>query len=479
MKKKIMGILGVILFISPNLNIPESLLYYCGVESHETAMIISVALFAIVDLLAGIILLSSSPTKKMILVLLAFNLIYIIPVAVNMNLKEILQYILFITPVTIVAIMISRDEEIRTAFMKYLKYAAVILFIAAVAYIILMYVGTNRDQYGMISIENMTYGDIAYLFLTGFAICAIDCMQNRSVFGYLGMFVFTAAIVFSGARSAILCVICVVVVLWTIELIAKAEKNKKITLSVITVITALSVALSMFILPDTSRFKVNNIDANADDFSAESIIFEARAQGLGDLDVIYVPTNEVRKLSSIFEEAIVNNDCTRRETETALRDDVKNNTNQYIKLINEETDRKIAERYTARLYRTFLWRTAFKEFKKHPLIGNGPCYYKNKYNGYFPHNVFLESMTDFGIVGLIVISFLGIYCFVNGIRYYLKSRDDNVLNLIVLLFSHFPRYVLYTTIYSNATLAMTVILFITIGKLGENERTNKAVTDKI
>ena len=479
MKKNIIGILGAILFISPNLNIPESLLYYCGIESHETAMIISVILFAVIDLMVAILFLCSYPTKKMVLILLAFNVIYMLPVLFNMNFKEVLQYLLFITPVTIVAIMISRDEEVRKAFMKYLRYATMLLFIAAAGYIILMYLGTNRDQYGMIAIENMTYGDIAYLFLTGFAICAIDCMQRRSIIVYIGMFVFSAAIVFSGARSAILCVICVVAVLWIIELISKADKEKKITLLVITIITVLSVVLSMFVLPDTSRFKINNIDANSDDFSAESIIFETRAQRLGDIDVIYVPTNEVRKISEIYEEAIVNNDCTRRETEKALRDDVINNTNQYIKLINEEADRKTAEKYSARLYRTFLWRTAFKEFKKHPLTGNGPCYYKNRYNGYFPHNIFLEAMTDFGIVGLAVISFLGIYCFVNGVRYYMKSKEENVLNLLVLLFSHFPRYVLYTTIYSNATLAFTVILFLTIGKLGDNESKSKVIPNQL
>jgi hypothetical protein len=49
----------------------------------------------------------------------------------------------------------------------------------------------------------------------------------------------------------------------------------------------------------------------------------------------------------------------------------------------------------------------------------------------------------------------------------------------VLLFSHFPRYVLYTTLYSNATLAITAILFAMIGKIGINERKDPTISEKV
>jgi hypothetical protein len=152
--------------------------------------------------------------------------------------------------------------------------------------------------------------------------------------------------------------------------------------------------------------------------------------------------------------------------------------NEYITLIDEK-DREAAEKYSIHFYRTFLWRTAIKEFKKHPLLGNGPYYYKNKYNGYFPHNIFLEAMADCGLAGLLTVVVLGGYCVINGIRYYVKYREVNVYYILVLLFSHFPRYVLYTTLYSNATLAITAILFAMIGKIGINERKDPTISEKV
>jgi len=477
-EKNLLGLLGAILFISPNLNIPESILTYLGVSSHDTALLISVGLFAIVDLIIGILFLRSSPTRMMFGVIIAFNAVYIIPLIFQMDKTGTLQYLLFVVPVTVVGIMLARDSEIRLSFVRYLRHAMKVLLIVAIVYIVLQYTSTERDEYGMIVIENMTYGDMAYLFLTGFVISAIEVIERRYVIGYAGLVIFSVSIVFSGARSAVLCVVCAVILLWMIAVIAKNGRDKAGVLALITAVTIGSIVLSMFILPAGSRFKVNNIDANSSDFSMGKIIFETEAQKLGDTTVIYTPTGEERKLHEIYEDEIVKSDNTKYETESMLRNDVINNTNEYITLIDEK-DREAAEKYSIHFYRTFLWRTAIKEFKKHPLLGNGPYYYKNKYNGYFPHNIFLEAMADCGLAGLLTVVVLGGYCVINGIRYYVKYREVNVYYILVLLFSHFPRYVLYTTLYSNATLAITAILFAMIGKIGINERKDPTISEKV
>ena len=478
-EKDFLGLLGAILFISPNLNIPESILTYCGVSSHDTALIISVVLFGIADLIIALLFFRSSPTGRMYGVIIAFNAVYILPLLFKLDKIGIIQYMLFVAPVTVVGIMLARDVEIRGCFMKYLRHAMKLLLAVAVIYIVLQYTATERDQYGMIVIENMTYGDMAYLFLTGFVVSVIECVERRYVIGFAGIVVFSVSIVFSGARSAVLCVICAVILFFIIAIIAGSGKEKASVLSLITIATIVSIIMSMFILPDGSRFKVNNIDATSSDFSVQKIIFETEAQKLGDTTVIYAPTGEERKLHEIYEEEIVKSDNTKYDTESMLRNDVINNTNEYIILIDEEKDREAAENYSIHFYRTFLWRTALKEFKKHPLLGNGPYYFKNKYNGYFPHNIFLEAMADCGLVGLLILLVLGSCCLINGIGYYLKHKEINVYYMIVLLFSHFPRYVLYTTLYSNTTLAITVIFFMTIGKIGINEKKESTITEKI
>jgi len=463
--KEIVGAIGAFFFISPNLNILESMLSYCGIESHDTVRLISVAFFALLDVLLAYLFFISRPDKRMYGVLIAFNVIYYSPLLFNWDTTIIMQYIVLILPVTVIAVLLSADKEVRDSFYKYLRIGAGILMIGALIYILLQYVSTNRDKDGVLIIKNMTYGDMGYLFLTGFVVSAIECMERKTVIGYFGIIVFSLAVFFSGSRSAILCIVFTIV-MWGFLMLLKAPKEKRIKSLIVIAATLVTISAGMFFVPEGSRLNFFHFDVTASNFSLKDLLFEINAENKNDFPVIYTPTGEERMISDIYEEEIVENDVKKSETEGRLRDDVKSNKNEYIKLINED-DREKAEKYMMIFHRTFLWRTAIQEFKKHPLIGNGPCYYKTKYDGFFPHNILLEAMTDFGIVGLAVVVGLGIYIIVRGIKLYLREDDENYFRLILLLFSHIPRYMLYSSIYSNYTIALTVIIFIAIGRLGE------------
>lgn len=466
--KKIIAAVGAFLFISPNLNIPESILTYCGISSHDTVRLLAVIIFAVIDVILVLAFFKAKPSPKMYLILVVFNAIYILPQVINKDLTAMMQYCLFVVPTTVFAIMLSADDEIKEKFFVYLRAVTKILMVIALVYIILQYVGTNRDKYGMIIIENMTYGDMAYLFLPGFVVCLIDIVESKSIFSYLGIVIFSLAILFAGARSTVLCIACAIVIYWIILIVSKAEKKRFIRVLIVTVLTVATLFTGMLILPTGSRLDVLNINIKSEQFS-ENIIFETKATSSRTLTVIYVPTGEEKKLYDLYRDEIINNDRSKKETERILREDVKNNTEEYIKLINED-DRAKAESYFLTMNRDFLWKAAIAEFKKHPLTGNGFRYYKNKYDGYFPHNIFLEAMADFGAIGLIIITALGAFCFIKGMLYYFKNKNVNILRMLLLLFSQFPGYVLYTTMYNNASLALTIVFFTTLGVLDYNER---------
>ncbi|MBQ5955316.1 MAG: O-antigen ligase family protein [Firmicutes bacterium] len=461
--KRIIGLVGAFLFISPNLNIPESILTYCGIEDHETARLISLVLFVILDVAIGLAFLKNRPSKKMIGILVVFNALYILPLLLSWEKIVVLQYIMFVLPVTILSVAFCADDEVKENFFMYLRYICRVLLVIAVVYIVLQYVSSDRNFRGIVQIHNMTYGDMGYLFLTGFVMSLIDIAEKRKVIGFLGLVIFSLAVFFSGTRSAILCAAFAVLLLIILAFMKSTREEKRAMIIGIGILIV-TMIVGLLIVPSGSRLNFLHVNITDPDFSIKSIIFETTERSKRDRLVIYVPTNEERYLSDIYTEEIIKNDRTKAETQKVLRYDVKANKNKYIKLINEK-DREAAEKFKVTNHRTFLWKAAIAEYKKNPLTGNGSRYFTLKYNGFSPHNIFLEMMTDYGITGLVILSGIGLYCFIRGFRLYHKTGDANLFRIILLLFSHVPRYLFYTTLYSNCTIAMTVIIFVFMGRL--------------
>ncbi|MBQ1430876.1 MAG: hypothetical protein IIZ05_04575, partial [Firmicutes bacterium] len=118
--KKILAAIGAFLFISPDLNIIESILTYCGIGNHDVVKYAAIAIFAIMDLLLVIAFFKAKPSRRMFIVLIIFNVIYILPQVLNRDATAIMQYCLFTVPTTVATIMLTGDEEIQKLFFKYL-----------------------------------------------------------------------------------------------------------------------------------------------------------------------------------------------------------------------------------------------------------------------------------------------------------------------------------------------------------------------
>lgn len=107
--------------------------------------------------------------------------------------------------------------------------------------------------------------------------------------------------------------------------------------------------------------------------------------------------------------------------------------------------------------RTNLWTNAWREFLKNPIFGNGPLSYANKYNGYFPHNILLEVLCDFGIAGfLILFGSISVFLFLY-LRLLRKSRSTNRAYFLLFSLLSIPCYLLYTTWYANAKILFTLV----------------------
>lgn len=458
------------MFISPNLNLIESVFMYCGIRDHDIVRLIALVIYSVIDVSLIALFFRKKPTKTAFAILIAFNLIYILPLMIHPVKLPILQYLMFIVPITVFSLMLSENDTIKEFFFKYLKYAAIVLFFIAIAYMILQAVSPARDRNGVVLIHNMSYGDMGYLFLNGFLVSVICCKEKKYLTGLIGVVVFSLAVFFSGTRSAVICIIFAIALWIVLDLLnKKTPKSEKRGLLIGISVVILTLVIGMVIIPSGSRLNFFKINLTDPDFSIKSIIFETGQDNSNDIMVIYTPTNEERPISEIYEEEIIKSDRTKSETQDLLHKDVSENINEYIRLINEE-DREFVENYKIINHRTFLWHAAMEEFKKHPVLGNGARYFSIKYNSFFPHNIILEAMTDFGIIGAGLISVIGLYCFIRAIKIYLKTNDENCFGLIILLFSHIPRYLLYTSLYSNYTIAMTIIIFMTMGVFEDKEK---------
>ena len=177
------------------------------------------------------------------------------------------------------------------------------------------------------------------------------------------------------------------------------------------------------------------------------------------INVIDVEDNQVKSVHSVFIKHVTENDLAVKETEKKLTEDIKKDTRKYI--IARDIDRARLSQYTIYKDRYNLWNMAFREFKKSPLIGQGALFYQTKYDEFFPHNIILEILTDFGIVGLIIIMSFATLLIYKSIKYIKQKKDKSMLLILAFGLSYIPAYLLYNSLYSDNSLAFLITLLAT------------------
>ena len=126
-------------------------------------------------------------------------------------------------------------------------------------------------------------------------------------------------------------------------------------------------------------------------------------------------------------------------------------------------------------FRFEVWKDAFEIFKAHPYVGIGignyaayvsihnPDQYwvaSNVYTAFdHPESGYLKLLVEFGLVGFLALFSLIILPIIQGIKYYIKSKDYVTLLLIAAILSWF---VGFTTVYSLSDSRIALIVAIIV-----------------
>ena len=179
--------------------------------------------------------------------------------------------------------------------------------------------------------------------------------------------------------------------------------------------------------------------------------------------VYIVSMDAYMDISEAFEYYILNSNNTITQTEDILHRDIMNQAGEYL-IVNPGYYAEAVEYHLPINSRVYLWSTAWNEFSSAPLMGHGPLYYQQKYEGYFPHNVVLEIMVDYGLVGVLLVGVLVLYTYFYAIVLAVKTSDRMLGELLALVTAYIPMHMLYHSLYSNGIFIFTVcvLLFIVI-----------------
>lgn len=409
---------------------------------------------------------SEKKHKDLLLIAGIIALIYAGPLFWNLKTEgfvafvKLIQYFLFVGPVFFMGIQLASDKNGIKKCLDAFKPYEFILSVGGVIYIAVLFVATQ----GAFSIGNLSYGYIAYMFLTGMFFCIARAFfyDRFSTVVWLKIVVFWIAINYTGTRSAFLCG-CIFFIGVGVFVVAKGKCNNRGTVKKYLILLCVAVIITLgckAIVPEGARLNVVNQDfiyeLSSDQEAHETFVWD-------------VQSHTKKNINEFYLNYIINSSLKQSESTKKLHNDIKNEKYCIIKPV-ESKDKKYCETYTVHWQRINLYKAAFKEFQKHPIIGNGALYFVNKYDGIFPHNVILECLADYGALGTI--------CFVGFIllevvavcKIIIRTKNSALLLFLIILLSYIPMYLLYTSLYSNSFLIFTLLSLTLIIKVEQQNR---------
>lgn len=428
--------------------------------------IISTLLFCVIDIIIGIVVIINAAkckNGKGILILACVNLIYWIPFIIAKDYYSAIQHIVFIVPFSLGAFLVFNSEKGNDTFFGFFRLIRPLFFILGTAYILFLCFA-DFGEAKIASIEGFSYGDVGYAFLPFFIVTTVSYVRERKKIDYLYMLFFLMIIIYSGTRSVLLCSVFAFVATFILYFFT-VENKKKIFINSIIVAVSMVILYQFCVLvtPPGSRF--NYVEGN--------YLREFKQVNIGTQIVWDVKNNKEATVNEVFIFNSVNNEYSYKITEKEIIEDVKKKTGKYIITKNEEQD-KLLEEFTLYMGRNNLWSLAIDEFCKNPLLGNGVLYFQTKYDGTYPHNIILELLVDFGIVGLGIFLSL-VFTLVTYIVINLKKGRLNLyFEMIIFLISYIPLHMLYASFYSNGILLFTMICMGYMCKKAMDEGTSDA-----
>ena len=431
------------LFFFNKISLLKMVLHYAGIVNSGTG--IAVGIFLLMDLCIGAYTLYAFLQRRawallglLVLVCAAYGL----PYAIHGEWYSLAQYCVFTLPFALCGGLLAAEEDGVERFLRCLEKISVGAVFFALGYILLLFLGTP-DKTGMINIAEFSYGSVAYA-LVPFCFTEIELVlrgkQRWWIHGIRGM-VYLCAIIYSGTRSAALCVACAAVMQILFHWKSVKEAGWKRALSAGAALAA-CLCLCFCVTPKGSRLNMIKNDP----------LYELQYED--SYTVINVATGRPATMGSTFDYYVSRNTCTREETVRILREDIVNHTGRYLQVPAEHQEK--AENYIYHLSRVHLWNLAVMDIEKAPVFGNGILHYQMKI-GKFPHNVVLELLADTGVVGCVLFfAFMG-FAFVTLMIRAIKTRNQSLGTLLCLVVLYIPMYLLYTSLYSSGPLLFSMV----------------------
>lgn len=450
MKEKIIiFIISIFILISGRLKIFRSIFYYMGLDSYGSILGILIWLFIDI-ILCSFYLRNQIKHKryKNIAIILIINFIFSIPYLMTLNITDLGIFLVFVSPISLCFDYIM-SNDLSGEFVNFVSKVSNCMVFFAIGYIVFLFIG-DTSKYGIAEIEYFSYGNVAYALLP-FIICDTITFFNKHKFHIIKVELYMIAIIYSGTRSAMICVI-LGILLTIVAFFFFERKNlknyvKRNILIICSIILAFCICNT--VNSEGSRFSV---------VTSKDVLYEVNENSSDDNIVnlaLNIDNNKQDTVDNIYKYYIWKNDNKMEETENILQEDIKNGTEKYIKV----DDKNTWSNYSVHLDRIMLWKSAINEFKKSPIIGMGLLHYHDKYNGYFPHNVLLEALADMGIIGLIIL-FIIFICVCKYTYDAIMIKNKSQVALFILIFSYIPNLFLYNELYSNVIIlsAVTIVL---------------------
>lgn len=486
------------LFFFGNIKFIKMVLSYLGLTTGIT--IVATAVFAMLEVVLLYVFINKIFTQKklkMLLLVIAINIIYAMPYLVTGKFYQLIQYCVFTVPFTAAAYLVIFDDDGLKKFFNCIYNISKIGVWFFVAYLIVLFVG-KPGPFGIVEIKEMSYGDIAYASLP-FLLVDLDKYFNATdkkagIFSGIRVLVYLSVMIYTGTRSAMLCLIAA----FLIQLFRNMKNIPKMGVkkcSCSFLALAACTCFCLTVIPDGARLNVVRSDIiyelggddageifdklpdkdpvkepNTDEqFDKSKLDFEGKP-----LSCVYnIAAGKYMDISTAFEYYVVHTDAPISETESVLRWDISKDRAKYIVVNPAFYDEAIY--YSLPMNsRVYLFSTAINEFKTSPIIGHGPLHYQLKYRGTFPHNLVFELMADFGSVGLVIVFIIVAYIYLYALVKAFKTKDRELGMLLAMLTMYIPMYLAYTSFYSNGFFIFTICVLIFYVIKSKNAKKQKA-----
>lgn len=451
-------LIAVSMFFLRRINFFNMVFYYLGADSIKT--VLSTGLYCLMDLYLGLYFLKVISKRfngwaaaSMALVAVLYGLPYLI----HGRYVALVQYVIFFVPFLLIAYLCIFDEDGLRRFFRAFEQFSWFAAVMGTAYVVLLFAVADESS-GVINIVGMNYGDIAYALIPCYIYSLIVMLRRTTWKDILRLAVLFVAIVYTGTRSALLIMFFAALLYVVLCLVMRGIQRKFLLKSIALAVSMVVVfGVCSKVVPGSSRL-------TATQGGVYEIEEQHEVQTDTSNDVFNVDTQTYQTINLAYIHYIVNSDTTRLETEKMLHDDIVNRTGKYI-IVRDDQVQKLAD-FSLHMNRIVLWDSAYQEFLKAPVFGNGCMYFQMKYD-YFPHNIVLELLCDFGVVGTLIAVALLLWGTIRALIYIRRScrqqAEDKVygfLPVLVLGISYAPMHLLYTGLYANSMLLFLGMILI-------------------